>query len=257
MNWKRLFVIFVTLSLTSCNLNTPNSVLFHRMDFSDISLDLTNVSNSLPIKIAQLDSIDLSHISSQAEYIEFAGKLNNFIEIMNDELDLDVPLLKIESDSWEKFSKNLNKYSPVIGNYNAVVDSAVKFSHTHLSDDKKTFYILSMALIFEVGTIAFASFYSISYNTIGTFYFKSGLSRYAQNHPVLVSKILSWFHWTYRNILVNYASTIFAGILTYMTNEFPEIDFNKSLTETNKYLMNIKNKVTSNIIRAKQSWSNQ
>lgn len=191
--------------------------------------------SELPLKVASLDTMELETIESYEKYKSFADNTNNLIEILNEQSDwFTLPCFDESEDSWNKISKVLVEYGPLINNYNEVIGSAKKFDENRTEGNLENFYIASSRFGFETVMIAGAFFYTASYQTVGIVYRTSGLQRLAFSCPSCVRVTLSSMHWTVRTGLVETSSLAAKEIIERSPEELDTITLD-SLDETTSW----------------------
>lgn len=171
-------------------------------------------------KIADLPiSTDLN-FDDYTEYVSFAKKTNDLIEILN-EAGLDLKQFDLSNDGYIKLKgfisdidSGLTKWGPLVGNYNELVESAKLYDSKKTRKNKESFYKATIRFGVESAIIGGAVFYKATYKTVGSLYRASGLSRYAAKNPKLVSSILSMSHWEIRNGLVIASAEILRRVET-------------------------------------------
>jgi hypothetical protein len=163
----------------------------------------------IALKAAALPSMDLNTVNSAESYKEFADNMNDLTFILNEQQDwFDIPTIDNGVQAWDKISKVLTEYTPLIENYNDVVFSAQKFTSQKNDTNLQEFYIASTRFGFETVTIMGAVFYTASYETVGAIYRASGAQALALKCSSCVSVALSTTHWTIRNSLVEASSLV-------------------------------------------------
>ena len=157
-------------------------------------------------KVSSLPRFENRELNASVEYVEFAAQANVVITILNDETNVfEIPELEGTGDEYDRFSKLVTEFTPLVDNYNKLIDAAghVKRGRPETLDD---FYVASSEFGVEVALIACASYYSPSYKVVGFIYRKSGFNRFAFNHPQAVAAALSHAHWFIRNKMVEHTT---------------------------------------------------
>jgi len=167
---------------------------------------ITFANETFPYQIAKLTEVDINSVERFEDYKTFADRMNTLIEILNRQIEYDIPLFPTTRDVWSQVSRTITKYGPLINNYNEVINSAKKYTSSEKPEDKKEFYIATGRFGFEASLIIWAVFYSTAYNSVGVVYRSINLNQMAFKHPILVKTILSTWHWTLRNTLIEVAS---------------------------------------------------
>jgi hypothetical protein len=149
-------------------------------------------------------------------------------------------------DVWSKVSTTITKYSPLVNNYNEVINSAKIYASSEKSEDKREFYIATGRFGFEASLIIWAVFYSATYNSVGIVYRSIGLNQMALKHPVLVKNILSTWHWTLRSALVEAASQTATNIFNNTLDWYHELgEFEGIKQRTSRFINKSSNNINS------------
>jgi thiol-disulfide isomerase/thioredoxin len=207
-------VLIAIVLISGCNTpntggTTPNTVGAATGSMTEeISKETLQFSNTtLPLSIAKLPELDIKKVENFESYKQFTDRTNELIEILNEKTDLfHIPKLDATREGWEKASKLITEYSPLIDNYNQVVSSAKTYKNNSSDENLKDFYIASGVFGLETGVIVWAVFYSAAYNSVGIAYRAVGLNRFAFECPSCVKIILSNAHWAVRTALVEASS---------------------------------------------------
>lgn len=167
----------------------------------------------LPSKIAQLPEIDLKDIRTYNQYRNFADKINSLILILNRELGVKIPLLDTTEKAWNEISKKIKKYTPLINNYQKLIESAKKFEKEKTKENYKEFYRRLGQFSLESTIISTILFHTITFNTVGYLYRASGLNIMAFKCPTCVSIILSNVYWSLKTYLVGESSKMAESLI--------------------------------------------
>ena len=167
------------------------------------------MKEDLPIAVAKLQPINFASVENFERYKTFADRLNSLIKILNEQGDIfNIPSFQPTQSGWEKASRFITEYSPLIDNYNEVVLAAKNFEAKRDKESLKDFYLCSGKFAFEATLIIGAVFYSAAYQTVGFAYRASGLNRLAFTCSSCVSVILGNAHWFIRGVMVEGTSQI-------------------------------------------------
>lgn len=201
---KRILTIFIlVLFLTGCT-TIPTGNVFA----------VKNIKDDLPSEVAKLPLMELSSIENFEKYKSFVDNINSLIKILNKQDELfNIPLFEPTQEGWEKASKFITEYGPLINNYNEVVSSAKDFEKDNNQESLKKFYISAGKFGFETTIIVTAVFYTLSFQTVGIIYRAVGLNGLALKCGPCVSTILSNAHWFVRSVLVEGSSQIAQTII--------------------------------------------
>ena len=200
------FTMFLFLNISGCNINPPNNV--------PIEDTTTRAIQNIPNKIALLSEINLTTVDTIEKYKVFADSINNLIVILNEQNDLfSIPQIPATQNAWNKASKTITEYGPLINNYNEVIHSARTYDISHNDENLREFYSSSGKFAFETAIIVGTVFYTASFEAVGIVYKAVGLNRLALSCGTCVSVILSHAHWTIRTVLVEGSSQFAQKIL--------------------------------------------
>jgi len=167
--------------------------------------DFTIFTNTtLPLQVANLPSLNIETVENFERYKEFVDKINDLIKILNSKNDLfNIPYFNsLTEKSYDKLSRSITEYGPLIKTYNEVIYSARTYKNKPDKETLKVFYVSSGKFALETGLIVGAVFYSSSYEATGIAYRSLGLNKYAFECPECISVILTNAHWVIRNVLV-------------------------------------------------------
>lgn len=196
---------------------------------SDLEKDL------LPEKISQLPEMDLDEVETYEQYKDFADKTNALILILNEQGGFDIPPLETTQESWSKVSKKINKYGPLINNYQELVASAKKFENNKNEENYKEFYLNLGKFSLETTLISATLFHTAAFQTTGYIYRASGFNTWALKCPSCVSTVLTSVYWSIKTVLVEESSEIATEILDELEAHINET---KNLQGIKKGLMN-------------------
>lgn len=203
-----ILAIFLLLNVNGCNLVSSPS----ETSIQDTTARV--VQKDIPSKVALLSELNLDDVDTYEKYKTFADNINNLISILNEQTDLfNIPIIPTTQEAWEKVSKSITKYGPLVNNYNEVVISAKNYGVTNNEEDLQKFYNASGKFAFETALIVGAVFYTASFQAVGIVYRAVGLNRLALYCGTCVGVILSQAHWTIRTALVEGSSQFAQFIL--------------------------------------------
>ena len=169
--------------------------------------DIVINEDELIYEISKLEPIDDKTINGVGNYHKIADSLNLFIHILNREIGLDLDILKGSQEEYEKLLKIVTEYTPLVGNYNDIVNAAKLYKNGNL-DSKKDFYNAIAGFSLELILIQGAVFYKPAYRLTGVIYKNTGLTRLAFKCPSIVSYLLKSIHWYIRDLMVDKSSEI-------------------------------------------------
>ena len=228
MDFKIVFALCAIVLLLGCTPNNPNAKVVYTESVQQLAEDL-------PIKISSLSTIDVTKAATAEEYQAIADKINAMIRILNEKSErFQIPELDATSKGWDKISKYITEYGPLIKTYNEVILAANDYNNIKTPDNLKAFYKNATVLGIEVTVIVFAVFYTISYGTVGVVYRESGMSRMALECGSCVSVVLSEAHWALRTILVEGSSQAARKAMEILDNiekEYHIVEVTKNKTD--------------------------
>ncbi|MBU4124072.1 MAG: hypothetical protein KKI14_01240, partial [Nanoarchaeota archaeon] len=161
-----------------------------------------HTNDPIPYEVSGLSLLNLNSVENFESYKQFADNLNGLISILNDKTKTKIPELKKTKDAWDKASKTINKYAPLINNYNDVIYSSKNFSLSPTKDKYNQFYQDVGIFSLEITFISATLFHTATFNSVGTFYRASGLNTFAFKCPSCISAMLSTSYWIIKTVLV-------------------------------------------------------
>lgn len=178
---------------------------FFESEVKKIESNLMEENTNLIKGISKLPILNNDTIDTFGKYQNFAGSVNTLFKFLNREGGYDFQLLKGTRSEYEKISKFITEYGPLIDNYNSVIIAARNYNEND-SQSVKEYYKALGILGVEFSIIYATVWYSPTYKAVGLVYRGSGLNRLAFKCPTLISFILKNAHWGLRNILVDKTS---------------------------------------------------
>ena len=154
----------------------------------------------------ELNPIDFETVDSYAKFKDMADNINNLITLLNEEADYEIQGFDGTAENYQKISRVLTEYSPLINNYNEVVHNATQYYTYGTPENEKYFYIAVGKFGLEMTLITTLAFGSVTYEGVGILYRVSGLNRIAFSCPTCVKIILSDVHWSARTYMVEESS---------------------------------------------------
>ena len=107
-------------------------------------------------KVSRLSDMGLDSVESFDEYKNFADRINSLIIVINENANLGIPLFKKTNDAWIKLSNSINRYTPLIDNYNNLIYSAKTHENIHTNETYETFYRNSRSFSIELIILSFS-----------------------------------------------------------------------------------------------------
>ena len=208
-------------------------------DLKDIAVNenrRTQIKVNIAIEISNdviklnLHEIDLNEIETYDDYIKMANDLNLAIKIINDKTGTSFEFLEISTNSYDRFMLNINRYSPLIDNYNDFIRTCYNLDP---SDETSVdnLYIKGITFAAEATLIFGGAFYGTAFAITGTLARTVGITKVASICGPCVSAAMSSTHWFIRNSLTetttktidnalssNYSNLTISGIKDNLTN---------------------------------------
>ena len=211
MSQKLIFpvIIILVILVTGCSTSaTKNELAQNTKVF---------FKGDVPNQVAKLDSLNLTKIERFEDYRALIEHMNTLIIILNEQELFNVPILPSPTiDNWDKISKSITKWSPLINNYNEVILSAKEYEKNPDRSNLEDFYVASGKFSIETALVVWSSFYGLAYNGVGIVYRSIGLNKYAVSCPTCVKAILSNAHWFVRTVLVEGSSKVSEIVMNHM-----------------------------------------
>jgi len=205
-------LILLVVSLSGCQ-------SINRKIFGDKSVEIYR--EDIPLNVAKFGLINISSVENFEAYVSVVDNFNALAKILNEQKDVfNIPEFNPTYEGWEKASKFITEYGPLIDNYNGVVSAAKKYQEL-LSDQKlHDFYIQAAKFGFEAALIIGTVFYTAAFEATGIMYHAVGLNKFAFKCGSCVSVILSNTHWFIRTTLVEGASQTAQFLLEKATDYY-------------------------------------
>lgn len=181
-------------------------------DYNETLITTVNQLGSLPL-------IDLTKLETAQQYKEFADHVNDAIRILNADgkLGYQIPMLEGTVEEYQKLSRVVTEYGPLIRPYNNLVTASREFD-IHNETSVNVFYVKGGVFSIEVAIIATTFYAKPVYEVVGTIYRASGLQTIAFKCGPCVSVILENAHWFVRTALVTESAQIAETILNAVRN---------------------------------------
>jgi len=157
-------------------------------------------------KLSQIEPLNLSSVEKYEGYKEFADKMNDLILIINEQTGTKVPKFETTQESWSKASKQIQKYSPLINNYNSLVLAAKQHKKEKTEETYQNFYKELGTFSLEFTFISATLFHQVTFNLVGGVARSLGIGSLALKCPSCASTIMSSVYWGIKGFLVESAS---------------------------------------------------
>ena len=179
----------------------------NNLDYDSLMLSTANYMGNLPV-------LDLQDVNTFEQYHNFVDKVNDAIKILNREkLGMQIPLLQYTPDEYDKISKIITKFVPLINEYNDMILSAKNLHDAKNQNSINNFYIKTGVFSVMLLLVVTAAYAGPSYTLVGTLYRSSGLTTMAFKCPSCVSVVLSNAHWAVRGYFVEATANILDSVL--------------------------------------------
>jgi hypothetical protein len=211
-----LFVI-ITASLSGC-------------------MDSDNSTKKLSRQISELHPIEFKTVERYENFKEIADNTNDLIRLLKREGRFDIQELKGTVEEYEKISRILTEYTPLINNYNEVLKSANEYNKYGTTEKEREFYSAIGNFTLETFLIVTAAYAIPAYESVGIVYRASGLNIIAPSCPTCVSIILSNAHWLIRTYMVE-KSTEAAEKSKQILESIESLDEIKIIIQSSQYFV--------------------
>lgn len=196
-----IIIIILFILLQGCINKAPNENLTSK----------NTSTKELAEKIAKLSTIELESVDSYDKFKDLADNFNDLIRLLNKEGDYNIREFEVTEESYQKISRVLTEYGPLINNYNEVVTSAKEYDGT--TEKEKIFYVAIGTFGLETALIVTTAFAIPVYEGVGIAYRAIGLNKFAFSCPTCIEIILGQAHWFVRTYMVEKSSETAEQIL--------------------------------------------
>ncbi len=206
---KRIIIIIAILFvlLQGCITKVPNENLQSK----------NATTEKLAREIAKLHPLELGSVDSYAKFKDIADNFNDLIRLLNKEGGYNIQEFEITDESYQKISRVLTEYGPLINNYNEVVMSAKEYDGT--TEKEKIFYVAIGTFGLETALVVTTAFAIPVYEGVGVAYRAIGLNKFAFSCPTCIEIILGNAHWFVRTYMVEKSSETAEQILKLLESE--------------------------------------
>lgn len=170
-----------------------------------IAEEASKIPPSLAKEIAKLPPLEIDSVESYEEFEKYADAANALVRLLNREGGFDLDKIEVSFKSYQKFSRVVKEYGPLINNYNETISTAKEFEEGN-PEKEKAFYMAIGKFGLETTIIFTAVYAKAAFGVTGYLYRASGLNRLAFSCPTCVSVILSQTHWFIRGVMVEESS---------------------------------------------------
>lgn len=154
------------------------------------------------IQSSNLQEIDMTKVTKYEEYTKMIDNINLIIKIINDKADTELKYLSKDIEAYEKFTKTITKYTPLIDNYNGLIQASKDFNPNKEELANK---VIAKATSFtvEAALISLGALHKAVFNVVGDFSRTFGLTTFSRTCPSCVSAVMSTSYWGIKNAIVN------------------------------------------------------
>ncbi len=217
MSWILLLLLIGVLAILMSNGNITGKLIS-----TENKKTIDSFAISLATEIARLPEMNLDTVDNYKKYKEFADNINTAISIINDQTGANIPLLETTTEGWHKLSKKINRYGPLINEYNSLVTSAKRYEEDPTRYNLEVFYKDLGAFSLEMALILSPIPWKQNYEITWIFYRMSGLYTIASKCPSCIKSILSTTHWTIRSAMVEEEARWMIEVIDSLGREFME-----------------------------------
>jgi len=151
--------------------------------------------------ISALKPLDSSNIESFEQYQNFADTTNVAVSILNEKLLLQIPTLQVTSTEYDKATKMIARYAPVVDSYNKMIHSANNVDP--LNEDSVNCFLSRSAIFSLELAVVYTAFYAgPTYNAVNVIHRSWGFQQLAVKCASCVEAALSYVHWNMRTAFV-------------------------------------------------------
>ena len=153
---------------------------------------------AIAVTSTNLKEIDLQKIQTYEEYKNMVDNLNLAVKIVNEKAGTEIKYFSKETESYDKFIIEVERWTPLIDNYNALVNASSNFNPSNVESADM---VIKKSISFTVESVLIVGgvFYKATYMAIGTFANYFGLTKLASVCGTCVSAVMSTGHWIVRN----------------------------------------------------------
>lgn len=178
---------------------TSNETVRHEAKVDSATMIATMVKNS------NLKEIDLKNIQSYDNYKEMIDNLNLMVKIINEKGGTGIKYFSKEIGAYDKFLLEVNRYTPLINNYNDLIYYSKNLDPTN-EESVNMLITKSVGFTVEAILIFGGVFYKFAYLAVGNFASALGLTKFASVCGPCVSAVMSSGHWIIRNGMIEKTS---------------------------------------------------
>ncbi len=228
-----LSLCFSSIFITGCTKDDINKITEGINDYKDKGTDiihnLTTNSETKKAKFELAESIaesinklSISQISSNKiqsyeDYKKTVDKINLVIKTTNKHYDKKFNPLSTERKAYEQLTKNIDKYSPLINNFNELVTASKNFDK---KDEKSADEVISATAGFgvELFLIQDGTLHKLVFNNVGEFSASVGLLKLSKVCGPCVGIAMESLYWSSKNYIVDKGGELYNYFSTLKNN---------------------------------------
>ena len=161
---------------------------------------------------SKLQKINIEKIQTYDGYQMMIDRINLLIEIINPYLDKEIGTLSKDEGSYQKFLLAVNRYSPLIDNYNSLIEASYGFDP---SNEASADRVISTTAGFTVeATLIFGGYvHKLTFKTVGELANFFGLTKMTSICGPCVSNTMSSMYWTGKTFVIEKFSELTETII--------------------------------------------
>jgi len=187
------------------NGSSNNSITGSTVAINDLSYQAAE-------EIGSFQLINEQSIKSVDQYTQLGDYTNAAIDVLKSKMNMDIPKLDTTQAGYEKMSKFVSKWAPLVNGYNNLVLSAKAVERGN-DTSLQNFYKSSAVFGAEFGLIYYTVFSGVTYEGVGIVYRATGMQNLAFRCGPCVSVILSQANWAVRGALVEGSAKDFDEVM--------------------------------------------
>ena len=175
-----------------------------------------NMAGSISEYVKQSNLKKIEKFQTYEEYINMVDNLNLMIDIINKKTGASIKMISKDVNSWNKFSMEVTRYTPLVKSYNNLVDSCYVYDKDN-EESANQVLIKTSGFTAEIFLIFGTTFYKTAYGATGTIADATGITKLTSLCGPCVSAAMSAGHWTIRNGLVEKTTELVENATSLIT----------------------------------------
>lgn len=159
------------------------------------------------VNAAHLPTINLNEIHEYDDYVQMIENLNLAIKIVNKHVDKQFNPFSTERVAYEEFLRKVNKYSPLIDNYNELVIGSGEFDPAREESADRVLTSTAGCAI-EATLITSSALHKAVFKTLGEASAHFGLLRLSHTCGPCVGAAMQSAYWGSKNFIVERGSEL-------------------------------------------------